>query len=395
MRILHVVPSYIPAYRYGGPIKSVHGLCKGLAALGHDVHVFTTNVDGPGDSDVPLETQVDTDGVKVWYFASKFPRRLYWSPPMAEMLKERITTFDLVHLHSLFLWPTWAAARAARAGHVPYIMSPRGMLVRDLIRKKSRFVKSLWLSLIERSNLRHAAALHVTSRLEQEEALRLGYRLPVIYAVPNGVELDQGIDSDAVLPAVQGFLTGLKTFMLYIGRINWKKGLDRLIPALQHIPDVHLVIAGNDEEHYQPALEKLAVLHGVKKRITFTGAVNGADKAALLKNASVLVLPSYSENFGNVVLEAMAQGCPVAVTPEVGAAEIVQGYGAGLVLEGEPSLLGRGLAKMLENPEALREFGNRGRRAIEENFTWTVIAKQMTAVYTRVLHGTDEGKPEQ
>ena len=77
MRILHVVPTYIPAYRYGGPIYSVHGLCKVLAAHGHDIHVFTTNVDGPNDSDVPLGTPVDMDGVKVWYFPSKHLRRLY------------------------------------------------------------------------------------------------------------------------------------------------------------------------------------------------------------------------------------------------------------------------------------------------------------------------------
>ena len=90
MRILHVVPSYIPAYRYGGPNKSVHGLCKGLADLGHDVHVFTTNVDGPGDSDVPLGVPVEIDGVKVWYFTSKRLRRLYWSPEMARELEIQV-----------------------------------------------------------------------------------------------------------------------------------------------------------------------------------------------------------------------------------------------------------------------------------------------------------------
>ena len=130
MRILHVVPTYLPATRYGGPIHSVHGLCAALAADGHDVHVFTTSVDGPGDSPVPLGQPVALDHVNVWYFPSRRLRRLYWSPPMARALRRDAASFDLLHLHSVFLWPTWAAARAAAAARVPYVISPRGMLVR-------------------------------------------------------------------------------------------------------------------------------------------------------------------------------------------------------------------------------------------------------------------------
>src|SRR5689334_8622158 len=133
MKILHVVPSYFPAVRYGGPIHSVHGLCKALAARGHEVEVFTTNVDGPVDTDVPLAAPVAMDGVKVWYFPAPALRRLYWSPAMAKALRERISSFDVAHLHSVFLWPTWAAARIARRGNVPYVLAPRGMLVRELI----------------------------------------------------------------------------------------------------------------------------------------------------------------------------------------------------------------------------------------------------------------------
>ena len=141
MRILHVVPTYIPAYRYGGPIYSVHGLCKALVLLGHEVTVFTTNVDGDNDSDVPLGQPVDIDGVKVWYFPSKRLRRIYWSPPMKKALEKQIPDFDILHLHSIFLWPTWAAARSARRMGKPYIIAPRGMLVKELIERKSSFAK--------------------------------------------------------------------------------------------------------------------------------------------------------------------------------------------------------------------------------------------------------------
>src|SRR4051812_38317396 len=122
VRILHVVPSYLPAVRYGGPIVSVHSLCKALVTPGHRVDVFTTNVNGTQDSDVPLGVPVDVDGVNVWYFASKRFRRLYRSHAMAQALAQHIDEFDIVHLHSIFLWPTTAAARAARRAGVPYFL---------------------------------------------------------------------------------------------------------------------------------------------------------------------------------------------------------------------------------------------------------------------------------
>src|SRR5688572_27531957 len=110
MRILHVVPTYLPATRYGGPIYSVHGLCKALVELGHEVEVCTTSVDGPGDSVVPYEQPVLLDGVRVRYFRSARLRRLYYAPDMKRYLREAMRAFDVLHLHSVFLWPTSMAA---------------------------------------------------------------------------------------------------------------------------------------------------------------------------------------------------------------------------------------------------------------------------------------------
>src|SRR5262245_7971861 len=136
MRILHIVPTYLPATRYGGPIYSVHALCKHLAAAGHRVEVFTTSVDGPHDSDVPHDRPVVLDGVYVHYFRSRHLRRLYYSSDLQRALTVQARGFDVVHLHSVFLWPTWAGARAARNAGVAYVLSPRGMLVQELIDRR-------------------------------------------------------------------------------------------------------------------------------------------------------------------------------------------------------------------------------------------------------------------
>lgn len=380
LKLLHIVPTYLPATRYGGPIYSVHGLCKALAARGHEVHVFTTNVDGPDDSPVPLGQPVDLDGVKVWYFPSRRLRRLYWSPPMLDALRREIGGFDRVHLHSVFLWPTWAAARVARAAGVPYVLSPRGMLVQDLIRRKSRWLKTAWIMLIERRNLERAAAIHVTSATEADELRPFGFHLPLVIVVPNGIEPLASVVGQPVSAGIEA-IAAHQPLILFLSRIHWKKGLDRLMPALAETPVGHLAVVGNDEEGYLPELQRLAAAHGVAERITFLPrSVGGADKEALFAAAKVFVLPSYSENFGNVVLEALARGCPALVTPEVGAAEVVRASGGGVVVEGDPKALARALSALIENPQRL-EIGQRGQRHVAAHFTWSDIAEQMETVY--------------
>lgn len=380
LKLLHVVPTYLPATRYGGPIYSVHGLCKALAARGHEIHVFTTNVDGPADSVVPLGQPVDLEGVKVWYFPSRHWRRLYWSPPMMDALQREIGGFDGVHLHSVFLWPTWAAARTARAAGVPYVLSPRGMLVKDLIRRKSRWLKTAWIALIERRNLERATAIHVTSATEANDLRPFGFRLPPVVTVPNGIEWPEPVGNQPVGAEVEAIISR-QPLILFLSRIHWKKGLDRLIPALAEIPVGHLAVVGNDEEGYLLELRRLAAARGVAERMTFLPrSVHGADKEHLFAAAKVFVLPSYSENFGNVVLEAMARGCPVVVTPEVGAAEVVRASGGGVVVAGDSPTLARALGSLIENPRRV-EIGQQGQRYVRANFTWNGVAGQMEAVY--------------
>jgi glycosyltransferase involved in cell wall biosynthesis len=379
LRLLHVVPTYLPATRYGGPIYSVHGLCKALAARGHEVQVFTTNVDGPGNTDVPLGQPVDLEGVRVRYYPCRHLRRLYWSLPMGRALAAEVGRFDLVHLHSVFLWPTWAAARAARARGVPYVLSPRGMLVGDLIRRKSRWLKTAWIGLIEQRNLEGAAAVHVTSEIEAVEILRFGFRLPSVWEVPNGVEAPAPWSPDGLSLAVARVVSG-PPFLLMLGRVSWKKGIDRALRALARVPGAHLVIAGNDDEDYTPKLQALAAELGVAERVRFVGPVVGADKEALLGRASLLLLPSYSENFGNVVLEALARGCPAVVTPVVGAAEVGGAAGGGVVVAGEPEVLAGAVCALLENPERA-EMGRRGQQYVAARFTWAAIAERMEAAY--------------
>jgi glycosyltransferase involved in cell wall biosynthesis len=388
LRILQVVPAYYPAVRYGGPIRSVHGLSAALVARGHDVHVYTTNIDGAADLDVPLDQPVDLDGVKVRYFAVRAPRRLCWAPTLADRLRRTIDEFDLVHLHSVFLWPTWAAARAASRAGVPYITAPRGMLVRDIIHRKNRVIKTLWINLIERTTFANAAGVHVTAELEAAELRAMRLQLPQINCIPNGVEVPA-----QHLPMSAGLFANLPPrYVLFVGRISWKKGLDRLVTALQWIAQIPLVIAGNDDEGYRPVLEELARSVGVADRLIFVGPVNDASKWALYEHAEVFVLSSYSENFGNVVAEAMAMGCPVVVSPEVGIAALVQASGAGVVTDGAPQPLAAAIRELLADAGRKSEMGRRGRETARSRLSWSGVAAQMEHVYLRILDGRIAGQ---
>lgn len=381
LRILHVVPTYYPAVRYGGPIRSVHGLAAGQARRGHDVHVYTTNVDGDQDLQVPTDQPVTLDGVSVHYFRVPALRRLFWSPSLGRRLRQSVSDFDVVHTHGVYLWPVLAAAREAARYGVPYIVAPRGQLIRDLIARKSRWVKTAWIELFERRTLAEAAVVHVTAEVEGEELRALQLRARRVACIPNGVDYPQVHE-----PLESGPFANLpQRYALFLSRINWKKGLDRLIDAWQWIADCPLVIAGNDDDHYQSKLVEQARTLGIADRILFIGPVSDEHKWALYERAQLFVLPSYSENFGNVVAEAMAMACPVVLTPEVGIAPLVQAAGAGVVTEGAPETLAAAIRDLLRDPQRRIEMGRRGAEAARTQLSWNGIVETTETIYREML----------
>jgi glycosyltransferase involved in cell wall biosynthesis len=382
MRILHVVPTYLPATRYGGPIVAVHSLCRALAARGHVVEVFTTSIDGPVDTAVPYDRPVMLDGVKVRYFASRRLRRLSYAPKLMQALHGEISGADLVHLHSAFLWPTWRAARLSHARRIPYVVSPRGMLVKTLIASRNRLIKSAWIALIERSNLEQASAIHATSAIEAEEIQKFGWRLPRIAVVPNGVDAIDAQARQAPPSADIAALAREQPLVLFFGRLARVKGLDRLLRAFARTQRGTLAIVGNDYERLAAGLSEMARQLKIDDRVRIVPrTITDAEKECMFAAARVLVLPSYSESFGNVVLEAMQRGLPVIVTPEVGAAEVVKESGGGLVASGNAQSLGAAIDRLTEDAAKSSAMGELGRRHVSERYGWPSVAARMEALY--------------
>jgi len=379
MKLLHVVPTYLPALRYGGPIVSVHRLCAALVKAGHQVDVLTTNVDGERDSAVALGTRVDIDGVGVYYFPSRWLRRLYYAPTMRRWLRQHVADYDLVHLHSVFLWPTLVAARSASARGVAFVVSPRGMLVQELVRARSRWLKTAWITLFERRTLVEAAAIHLTSTVEQQALVDFPLRTPArLVVIPNGVA--------AVAPAPAAANAPRPApYVLMLGRISWKKRIERAIDAVALVPGLRLVIAGGDDEGRLPALRAQVQRLGLSDRVAFVGAVAGEQKQALLREALALLMVSYTENYGNVVLEALAQATPAIVLPQIGAADAVRAAAAGWVIDDHPAALVACLRELLADPQQAKIRGARGADYVRRELTWDGIAGHMAALYAEIL----------
>ncbi|MEQ1725946.1 MAG: glycosyltransferase [Sphingopyxis sp.] len=381
MRILHIVPSYFPAVRYGGPIVSVHGLAKASVAAGHSVDVFTTNADGPGALAVPTDRWVDVDGVRVRYFARARPLRLFRAPAMATAARQALRDYDVVHIHAIFLWPIVTMARACRKAGVPYVLSPRGMLVKSLFQARSGLVKRLWMALFDRRTLEQASALHLTAQTEADDIAAFGYALPPIAIIPNGVDTVQPSRTEQVK-------TNNPPFLLSLGRINWKKNLPALVAgfAMADVADLRLVIAGNVEDGDLAAVRSAVADHQLEARVTIIDhSVEGEEKAALFADCAAFILPSLSENFGNVVVEAMAAGAPVIVTERCGVADVVRAANCGLVCAPDAASLGHAIDQMFADPQTMHSQGQAGQRYARAHLSWSAIAARMDALYRSVV----------
>ena len=383
MRILHVLPTYFPAVRYGGPIYSVHALARALKRRGHQVHVYTTNVDGASISPVPLQRPVDIDGVEVWYFSTGLGRRIYRSPTMGRAFRNNLAGFDILHLHSVFLWPTSAAAHIARQCDLPYILTPRGMLVRDLIRRKNSVIKHYGLhsSSVATSNMRLQYNLLPKLRLTNSS------RLAFVSAIPSSCRTESM--SRRCNLSLQNPIVADRIYCTWDGSVG-RNGSMNLFAPPRSSADVDLVIAGNDDEGLRPELDKLVRQRGLSDRVHFVGHVEGTRKWDLFREAKLFVLPSQSENFGVAVLEAMSVGCPVIVTSEVGLSSSVRETGAGLVIQAHPDAIANAINRLMANADMRHQMGEAGRRAAKELFSWDAIAHETENLYTRHRAATRE-----
>ncbi len=399
MRILHVVESLAP--RYGGPSVACPALCRELIRRGHEVAIYTTNVDGDRLLHVPLGQPIFEKGVEIRYFPGWIqPREYKMSLPLWHALRQKIQSFDLVHIYSVYGFPTAAATHFCRIHGRPYLLHPHGSLD-PYLRQRHRFRKYLYTKLLLQRSFRDASAILFNSGEEMRLAAdwpglnspaangRSGPKKFVAYV---GVEDEWFEEAN---PAARERLMrrfpqlNERRLVVFFGRLNFKKGLDILARAFARVggarEDVHLVLAGPDSEGYGQKVREWLKQGGVLEKTTYTGPLVGGDRFALMHAAEVFVLSSYTENFGAAIAEAMACAVPVVISDRVNIWPEVAQARAGLVVRCDPRETAQALLTLLDDPARGKEMGQRGRRLVAEKMTWRKVGEQMVEVYQEIL----------
>jgi glycosyltransferase involved in cell wall biosynthesis len=381
MRVLQVIPSVSPVH--GGPSRALADIERALAARGIEVTTATTNGDGdtrtlPLPCGVPIATACATR----WYF-SRSTVFYSVSAGLGRWLKDNIEAFDVVHAHALFSFAPVAAAFLARRASVPYVLRPLGVLAPYGMTQRHPFLKKVSFTLIERRLIESASAVHFTSSAEQAEAEALGLKCKGI-VIPLGINLN-GMATGEVLPKKPSDALNL----LFLSRIDPKKNLEGVLQALQLVLakklDVTLSIAGNGHAQYIKSLQLLARDLAIDSHVNWLGYVEGQRKSDVLAAASAFVLPSYSENFGIAVVEALAAGLPCLVSRGVAIWSEIDKAGAGVVVSTAPREIAAGIEKILSNKRGISEMSVAARSLASSAFSMDAMGARLEDLYRDIL----------
>lgn len=376
MKVLHVSPSFYPSKGYGGTIRSGYGLCRGLAQLGCDVRVLTTDTDGLGRTlGVANDREVQVDGLRVRYCHKRLRHSV--SPALLRVLPSYIQWANVVHLTAVYSFPTFPTLFLCRLFNKPVVWSPRGALQRW--EGSSRVVhKWVWESICQKLAPRNNLVLHVTSQAEADQSLKRFPRLRAL-VIRNGVDVPQNLRRSA---------SNGKLRLLYLGRLHPIKGIESLLEACGIVgrlsPDWHLYIAGTGSPSYVDFLKSKVQVLGLSKQVEFVGEVFEENKEALFAQSDVALVPSHIENFGIVVAESLAHAVPVIAskgTPWIG----LETNRCGLWVDNDPESLATAIRKIRTLP--LQEMGLRGREWMEKDFSWESVSGEMLAVYRGFIRG--------
>ncbi|BAB74563.1 glycosyltransferase [Anabaena sp. FACHB-709] len=387
LKILHYIPVYAPAWKFGGPVLSVSRLCEGLAALGHEVEVFTSNAGLENQSELPLNQPVIRNQVKVKYFQQE-PGMGINCPGMEQAVTARAKEFDIIHITGVWQRTSGAACKAAKNQGVPYIVSPRGALGPYSWQQKTA-KKILYYFWQEHFNVTNAAGVHYTSKQELQECHWL--QLPgKSFIVPNG------LNTEFWQPTLEGAKAWRKShnigedefIFLNVGRLHHKKGLDLLsqsLVPLQHL-NWRMIFVGSDDDGTQVKLQQQFQSANLSDRVLFLERCEPKELPVIYSAANLFVLPSRHENFGNVVVESLACGCPVLISDKVGLHDEVTEGCVGWVRSRVVSEWTEAIREFIQYPKKMQEVILASRKYVESTYSIKRTALQMANNYFEIIN---------
>ncbi|MCP6759258.1 MAG: glycosyltransferase [Fischerella sp. CENA71] len=384
MQILIFTP-YIGSH-YGGLSKAVKEIAEALGSLKISVDLVTTDANNLDKIQEPLNKWIYEKNYRIRYFSCWHRQDFIVSLPLINWLIQHIADYDIVHTNTVFAPIVSFVHWLCQLRRIPYIVTPHGMLEPWALSYKA-WKKRLYYNLFEQPALQKASAIQVIAIAEAHNVKSLGFEHLVV--VPNGIhrqEFENMPDSEIFYQ--QFPITRNKTLILFLGRIDPKKGLDLLAPAFatvhEKFPQTHLVVAGPDNIGFLSTAQHYFLQAGCSDAVTFTGMLTGESKHAALAAANLYVAPSYSEGFSMSVLEGMASGLPCVITtgcnfPEAAMAKAAQ------IVDINTDDIADALIQSLSFPQEAKAMGDRARDFIFQNYTWDSAAKRLTQVYQLIF----------
>lgn len=363
-------------------------IAQGLHRAGAEIDVAATAGDEEASAlNGNLGNAVSRDGVNYFYFRRQ--TEFYKvSRPLTRWLGRHIRDYDLVHIHALFSYSAYTAANLAIRNRVPYVVRPLGVLNRWGMENRRRLLKQLSFRFIERRILANAAAVHYTSQQERLEAEQTGSTTASV-VIPLGVDTSVFRGAGKMPFYVRFPSARHRQIILFLSRLDQKKGLDILLKAFAQVRRAHptslLVVAGDGEAEFVAGLKTLSVELGIAGHVLWTGFIGGDEKTAAFREASVFVLPSYSENFGLAVVEAMASGLPSVVSDQVGVATDVEEFQAGAVVPCDVVALSSAINELLADENKRQRFGANAVRLVDERFSIEATTRSLIKLYSSVV----------
>ncbi|MET3114756.1 glycosyltransferase involved in cell wall biosynthesis [Pedobacter sp. CG_S7] len=334
--ILQVTPAYKPAYIYGGPTLSVSKLCEELHKNNFKIKVLTSTANGNKELHVKTNVLTKVAKVDVYYFLRLTKDNTHFTPTLLFNLIKMIKEDKLenpnklvIHIHS---WWNTISIFSCMIGlwyKIPVLLSPRGMLTTYTLKNRNSFYKYLIHQLLGKHLLKKCY-LHVTTVKEKQDVHKTTDKYKGVNIIPNFVEYPCFFHSNGRIEKQQP----IPIKLLFLSRIEEKKGLDLLIMSLPLLKiNWQLTIAGHGKPSYVKYLEQLCQDLKLHQKINWIGAVNNIKKFEIIRKHDLFILPSYNENFANVVIESLSVGTAVVVTKEVGLANYVLKHNLGWVTE--------------------------------------------------------------
>lgn len=392
MRFLIVSAVFPPAFYYGGIPHIVFGLAEAFISLGHSCQVISTNANGKSNLTISLNESIDYHGVPVIYTRRLGNNPYFFAPDLHRHLIKLAPDVDLALVFGGWGYINLAARLTFPRLSVPYVLNPQGLFDPYAFHHKSFKKHPYWL-LVEKQNYLRASGIVAMSEMEATQVRKFVKGIP-LQIIPNGVNLNHFYPAPNKDDLKLFFhKIGERPFILFLSRLHPKKGLDLLLPAFSRLlADCRsrnemlprLVVAGEGDLPYELEMHSLADKLEIGDYVIFPGLVTGQEKLALLHHCEFLVLPSRGEGMPMAVLEALACGKPVILTPGCYLPEVARVM-AGIEVKLETDELAVAMSKLWGDSDLRQKMGNRALDLIKDRFTWKRVAAETVRFIDKLL----------